>query len=68
MITIDLQLNDAVLHYRTRMDLTQKQLADLCGVSLKTIYNIETGKAPKIFIAGALYLLQAQYAEKTQAK
>lgn len=37
-------LAEAIVNYRARERLSQRELAERCGVSLQTICNIETGQ------------------------
>jgi DNA-binding XRE family transcriptional regulator len=40
-------LSKAILMYRAKHDMTMKQFAEACGVTLQTIYNVETvGQKP----------------------
>lgn len=37
-------LTEKMLRYRAKHRISQSELAELCGVSLQTIYTIETGQ------------------------
>ena len=39
------KLASKVLAYRAKNDMTQRQMAEICGVSIGTICNIENGNA-----------------------
>ena len=38
------KLTDLVVDYRVRNNLTMKQMAERCGVSLQTLFNVENEK------------------------
>lgn len=37
-----MKLKDAIIMYRARNNLSMKSFAEACGVSMQTIYNIES--------------------------
>ena len=39
-----MDLSERMIRYRAKNRLTQKQMAEQCGVSLQTICNVETGQ------------------------
>lgn len=43
-IIIELTIAEAIMIYRKRKKITQKQLAELLGVSVSTVINLEKGK------------------------
>lgn len=39
-----MDLQERMIRYRAKHRLTQKQMADLCGVSHQTLCSVETGQ------------------------
>lgn len=39
-----MKLSEKMVEYRAKHDLTQKQLAELCGITAQTVIKAEQGK------------------------
>jgi len=45
--------------YRLRADMTQKEVAEMTGISVMTVYRFENGSVPNISLGSFLLLLKA---------
>lgn len=49
MDELSIQIGNKIVNLRKEKDMSQEELADLAGVTRKTMYNVENGKTdPKL--------------------
>ena len=41
---LEVRISEAILEYRKKHNISQKELADKCGISTRTLSDIELGK------------------------